>query len=133
MTSKLSFVTIPPIPAEGYSFMASPQPHHFPSPLKEHTMKVFAIASAPNPLTPDMLQQHLPNEVPATLKLYLDGKVEQFWFQEKAGPIFLMNVESIDEAKATLNTLPLVADGLMKYEYLPVGPLAPLRLLIQNR
>jgi hypothetical protein len=96
-------------------------------------MKVFAIASANSTLTPDKLQQHMPNEVPATLKLYLDGKVEQFWFREKAGPIFLMNVESVEQAKATLDTLPLVADGLMSYELLPVGPLAPLGRLIQDR
>ena len=96
-------------------------------------MKVFAIASAQPTLTPDKLQQHMPNEVPATLKLYLDGKVEQFWFREKGGPIFLMNVESVEQAKATLDTLPLVADGVMSYELLPVGPLAPLGMLIQNK
>jgi hypothetical protein len=96
-------------------------------------MKVFAIASANSTLTPDKLQQHMPNEVPATLQLYLDGKVEQFWFREKAGPIFLMNVESVEQAKATLDTLPLVADGLMSYELLQVGPLAPLGRLIQDR
>jgi hypothetical protein len=96
-------------------------------------VKVFAIASAQPSLTPDKLQQHMPNEVPATLKLYLDGKVEQFWFREKAGPIFLMNVESVEQAKATLGALPLVADGLMTYELLPVGPLAPLGRLIQNQ
>jgi hypothetical protein len=96
-------------------------------------MKVFAIASANSTLTPDKLQQHMPNEVPATLKLYLEGKVEQFWFREKAGPIFLMNVDSVEQAKATLDTLPLVADGLMTYELMPVGPLAPLGRLIQNK
>lgn len=94
-------------------------------------MKVFAIATAQPSLTPDKLKQHMPTEVPATLKLYLDGKVEQFWFREKIGPIFLMNVDSIEDARATLNALPLVADGLMTYEYLPVTPLSPLGLLIQ--
>jgi hypothetical protein len=95
-------------------------------------MKVFAIASAPAPLDPEQLKEHLPQEVPSTLKLYLDGKVEQFWFREKAGPIFLMNVASVDEARATLDKLPLVTSGLMKYDYLPVGPLLPLARLIQN-
>lgn len=96
-------------------------------------MKVFAIASAQPTLTPEKLKQHMPSEVPSTLKLYLDGKVEQFWFREKLGPIFLMNVDSVEEAKAILNALPLVADGLMRYEYLPVTPLMPLGLLIQPK
>jgi hypothetical protein len=96
-------------------------------------MKVFAIASAKRPLTPDELKKHMPNEVPATLKHYLDGSVEQFWFREKAGPIFLMNVESIEQARTTLATLPLVAADLMSYELMPVTPLSPLGLLIQGK
>jgi hypothetical protein len=93
-------------------------------------MKVMAIASPKTALTPDLLKPHMPHEVPHTLQLYLDGKVEQFWFVEKSGPIFLMNVESVDQAKAILDTLPLVAAGLMSYELKPVGPLIPLGRLI---
>lgn len=96
-------------------------------------MKVFAIASAKPTLTPDQLQKHMPNEVPATLKHYLDGTVEQMWFREGAGPIFLMNVDSVEQAKAKLDTLPLVANGLMSYELMPVGPLLPLGMLIQGK
>jgi hypothetical protein len=66
-------------------------------------MKVFAIASSKSSLTPDQIKKHLPNEVAATLKHYLDGAIEQFWFREKAGPIFLMNVESIEQAKEELD------------------------------
>jgi hypothetical protein len=96
-------------------------------------MKFMAIASPTSKLTPELLQEHLPEEVPATLKLYLDGKVEQFWFREKAGPIFLMNADSVDHAHATLKTLSLVSAGLMTYEVMPVGPLMPLgRLIAQN-
>ncbi len=96
-------------------------------------MKVFAIATATAALTPEQLQKHMPQEVPSTLKLYLDGKVEQFWFREKVGPIFLMNVDSVEQAQATLNALPLVAEKLMAYEFLPVGPLMPLGLLLQGK
>lgn len=94
-------------------------------------MKVFAIATAQPTLTPEKLQQHMPSEVPATLKLYLEGKVEQFWFREKFGPIFLFNVDSVEQARAALDGLSLVAEGLMTYELLPVTPLMPLGRLIQ--
>ena len=96
-------------------------------------MKVFAIASIPQPISPEQLQQIMPKEVAATLKHYLEGKIEQFWFREKAGPIFLMNVESVEQAKAELDTLPLVAANLMTYELMPVTPLSPLGLLIQGK
>jgi hypothetical protein len=96
-------------------------------------MKVFAIATPKPTLTPDKLQQFMPAEVPATLQHYLDGTVEQFWFREKFGPIFLMNVDSVEEAKASLASLPLVANDLMTYEFFPVSPLKPLGRLIQPK
>lgn len=96
-------------------------------------MKVFALYTVKAPLTPEQRQQVMPHEVPHTLKLYLEGKIEQFWFRENAGPIFLLNVESVEEARATLSKLPLVANNLASLELLPVGPLMPLGLLIQGK
>jgi hypothetical protein len=96
-------------------------------------MKVFAIASLPAGVAIADIQKRLPDEAPATLKLYLDGKIEQFWLREKAGPIFLMNVESVDQAKEILNSLPLVAEKLMQYELAPVTTLTPLGLLIHGK
>jgi hypothetical protein len=96
-------------------------------------MKVFAIATGKPTLTGDKLKEFMPAEVPATLKHYLDGTVEQFWFREGAGPIFLMNVESVEAAKASLATLPLVANDLMSYDVFPVTVLSPLGMLIQGK
>src|SRR6201995_428669 len=97
-------------------------------------MKVMAVGSIIKPLTPEQRQQVIPNEVPATLKHYLDGKIEQFWYRQDApGVIFLMNVESVEQAKATIEALPLVTGGHAKYEFMQVCPLAPLGLLIQNK
>ena len=87
-------------------------------------MKVFAIASIPQGVTIEQIQQLLPEEVHATLKHYLDGKIEQFWFRENAGPIFLMSVEPVKEVNEELDTLPLVAAKLMTYELMPVTTLA---------
>ncbi len=94
-------------------------------------MKIMVIYSVKAPFTPEQRKQHMPNEVPATLRHYLDGTIEQFWFREGAGPIFLMNVESQEAAKAAMDSLPLVAAGLATYELMPVKPLLPLGLLIQ--
>ncbi|WP_315838478.1 hypothetical protein [Bradyrhizobium prioriisuperbiae] len=96
-------------------------------------MKVMAVGTINTPLTPELRQKYLPSEVPATLKHYLEGIIEQFWFRENAGPIFLMNVASLEQAKAAVEALPLTAAKLMTYELMPVGPLAPLGLLIQGK
>jgi len=49
-------------------------------------MKIMAVGTL-KALTPEQRQTYLPKEVPATLQLYLDGKMEQFWLrdQEKGG------------------------------------------------
>ena len=97
-------------------------------------MKVLAIGSIVKPVPPEQRQQIMLKEVPDTLRLYLDEKIEQFWSRtDKPGVMFLMNVESIEQAKETVDSLPLVAKGFAQYELMPVGPLSPLGLLIQSR
>jgi len=97
-------------------------------------MKVIAIGSGIKPITPESRQQIMPKEVPATLKLYLDGKIEQFFYrQDKPGVIFVMNVDSVEQAKSTIEAMPLVTEGYLRYEFMPVGPLAPLGMLIQGK
>jgi hypothetical protein len=96
-------------------------------------MKVFALGSFVKPVTDEQRIQIMSKEVPDTLQLYLDGKIDQFWFREdRPGVVFLMNAASVDEAKSTIEALPLVTNGYLAYDYIPVGPLKPLGLLIQS-
>ncbi|MEK6346280.1 MAG: hypothetical protein V4764_02300 [Burkholderia sp.] len=94
-------------------------------------MKILAIGTL-KPLTPAQSERIFPAEVPATLKLYLDGKIEQFWLRdEMKGAVFLLDVESVDEAERLLGTLPFTREQLHTFDLLPVGPLLPLGLLLQ--
>ena len=94
-------------------------------------MKIMAIGTL-KPLTDEQRKTYLPEEVPATLQLYLDGKMEQFWLRDgEAGVIFLMTVESIAEADTLLKGLPLGQANLLTFDLFPVGPLAPLGMLIR--
>jgi hypothetical protein len=97
----------------------------------EMGMKVMAIGTL-KPLTPEQRQKYLPDEVPATRKLYVDGKMEQFWLRDNnAGVIFLMTVDSVAEADALLKALPLGQANLLTFELMPIGPLTPLGMLIK--
>ncbi|NLS00712.1 hypothetical protein HGP17_28110 [Rhizobium sp. P38BS-XIX] len=97
-------------------------------------MKVLAIGSIVKPLSDEQRNEIMPKEVPATLKHYLESKIEQFWYRQDApGVVFLMNVDSVDQARAEVGTLPLVTGGFATYEFMPLGPLAPLGLLIQGK
>ena len=72
----------------------------------------------------------MPAEVRATVKLYLEGKIRQ-WYSRGDGrgvPLFL-DAKTVDHAHAIIDTLPLSNEHLMDHEYIPVGPLMPLSLL----
>jgi hypothetical protein len=47
--------------------------------------------------------------------------------------IFLMSVESVDEADRLLKALPLGGDNLLTFDLMPVGPLLPLGMLMKAK
>jgi hypothetical protein len=73
----------------------------------------------------------IPAEIRATVKLYLDGKIRQWYSRgDGKGVVFLVDAKTEDEARAIMETLPLAKEQLMDHEYVPVGPLMPLRALM---
>jgi len=76
------------------------------------TTKILAIGQFTSTPTPEQIAEIFPQEVPATLKLYLSGKIDQWWIrQAQTGAVFLLNVTSIDEAHALMESLPLGKAG----------------------
>ena len=97
------------------------------------TTKLLAIGSFTAKATPSVWKPILPAEVRATVKLYLDGKIDQWYVkQDQSGVVFLMNVTDPREAGAILNKLPLGQAGLMAFQFIPLGPISPLRLLLSH-
>jgi hypothetical protein len=95
------------------------------------TTRVLAIGQLTKPPTPQQIKEFFPKEVPATLRLYLAGKIDQWWIrQTQTGPVFLLNVTSVEEARTLMDSLPLTRAGLMKHEFIELGPLTPLHLLL---
>jgi hypothetical protein len=97
------------------------------------TTKILAIGQFTRPPTPEQIKEFFPKEVPATLRLYLAGKIDQWWIrQTQTGAVFLLNVTSLEEARALMEELPLGQAGLMKHEFIELGPLTPLHLLLTD-
>ncbi|UGX92151.1 hypothetical protein G6321_00041580 [Bradyrhizobium barranii subsp. barranii] len=72
----------------------------------------------------------LPMEVRETVKLYFDGKIDQWYsLQNRVGVAFILNVTDIAAAHDMLEKLPLGQAHLMSFELIPLGPLNPLRQL----
>jgi hypothetical protein len=90
------------------------------------TLTVNADADRP------AIMKVMPQEVRDTVKLYLDGKIQQWYSRaDGRGVVFILNVTSIADAKALTGALPLVKANLVTFDYMPLAPLAPLRLLLQ--
>lgn len=95
------------------------------------TTKVLAIGSLTGKGTPADATAMMQQEVPATVRLYLVGKIDSWYVRKDTrGVVFLMNVSTTDEAHALLEALPLGAAGLMKFDLIPIGPLSPLNYLL---
>ena len=105
-----------------------------PSAAIPKTTEVLVIETARQGITPQQIQQIvaiMPSEIRATVKLYFDGKIREWYSRgDGKGVVFLINAKTEDEARSVMETLPLARQELMDRQYIPVGPLMPLRALM---
>jgi hypothetical protein len=97
-----------------------------------HVLKILAIGRPGNsPMTPEIRERTLPIEVRETVKLYLAGKIDQWYFRKDNGSVvFILNVTTTDEARSLLESLPFGKAHILTFDYVPLSPLVPLRLLV---
>jgi hypothetical protein len=82
-------------------------------------------------ITRDQVVKVMKEEVTATVKLYLDGKIRQWYSRaDGRGVVFIMACNSVEEAKAQMEQLPLAKLNVMDYDYIPLSPLQPLHFLV---
>jgi hypothetical protein len=94
------------------------------------TTAVLVIQTPKQGVTVQQVMAVIPDEIQATVKLYLDGRIQQWYSRgDSKGVVFLVDAKTEDEARALMETLPLAKAHLMDHEYIPVGPLMPLRAL----
>jgi hypothetical protein len=75
----------------------------------------------------------MPAEVRETVQLYLKGKVREWYSRSDGrGAVFLLDTRDVAKAEAIMEGLPLGKAHLMDHEYIAVGPLMPLGLLVAN-
>jgi len=121
-----------PVAFAAQSQSPSPQaPSGVPSPK---TREVMVVLTAKQGVTRQQIMSIMPAEVRATVKLYLDGTIRQWYSRgDGKGVVFFLDVKTVDEAHAVIEAMPLSKENLMDHEYIPVGPLMPLTGLIAGR
>src|SRR5579863_5153938 len=94
---------------------------------------VLAMLSPKPGVTVEQIMKIMPAEIRATVPLYLEGKIQQ-WFMrgDGRGVIFILNCNDVAEARALIESLPLSKENLVDEQFIPIGPLLPLGILLRD-
>ncbi|WP_312016652.1 hypothetical protein [Bradyrhizobium sp. BR 10261] len=94
---------------------------------------VMVILTAKAGVTREQVMAVMPAEIQETVQLYLGGKIRDFYSRgDGRGVVFFIDVRDVAAAKAIMEDLPLAKQDLMDHEYIAIGPLLPLRLLMAS-
>jgi len=119
------------LPAAAVAQSQPGAPSGVPSVAIPPTTEVLVIETPRPGVTAQQIIEVMPSEVRETVKLYLDGKIREWYSRGNGkGVVFLVDAKTEGEARAIVETLPLAKEQLMDHQYIPVGPLMPLRMLI---
>lgn len=95
------------------------------------TTGVLAILTVKPDIARPELMKILPDEVRATVRLHLDGKITQWYGRaDGKGVVFILNASSVEEAKKLVAELPLDKSGMATFDFIALTPLSPLRVLL---
>lgn len=100
-----------------------------PAPPKVTT--IMAILTVREGIAREQISKVMQNEVRDTVNLYLEGKIQHWYARgDGKGVVFFLDCKTVDEAKAILEKLPLIKGNFASFDYMPLGPLSPLRVLL---
>jgi hypothetical protein len=97
------------------------------------TTGVMVILTVKAGVTREQVMAVMPAEIRQTVQLYLNGQIREWYSRgDGRGVVLLLDTRDVAEAQAIMEGLPLAKQNLMDHEYIAVGPLLPLRLLMAN-
>ena len=95
------------------------------------TTGVLVVLTVKAGIAREQVMAVMPDEVRQTVQLYLNGKIREWYSRSDGrGAVFLLDVKDVAEGHAIMDALPLAKQDLVDHEYIAVGPLMPLRLLM---
>src|SRR6516225_9872158 len=113
------------------AFLMSDQSHAQTQTSTSPTTGVFAVLTAKTGVKREQILAFMPAEIRATVQLYLEGKIREWYARgDGRGAVFIVNAKDVTEAESIMESLPLAKEHLLDHDYIAVGPLLPLRLLL---
>jgi hypothetical protein len=99
--------------------------------LSPKTTGVMAFLTVKPGVTREQVTAVMPAEIRATVQLYLNGTIREWYSRaDGRGVVILLDTRDVAEAQAIMDGLPLGKANLMDHDYIAVGPLVPLGLLV---
>jgi hypothetical protein len=112
--------------------MTDPSTAHA-QPMSPATTGVIAILTVKPGVTRERVMAAMPAEIRQTMQLYLNGKIREWYSRgDGRGAVFLLDAGDVAQASSIMDGLPLAKEKLIDHEYIAVGPLLPLGLLMAN-
>lgn len=86
-------------------------------------MKIIAIEKETDGLSTRDFVPYLRDEARQGWELYKEGVIREMYFREdKPEAVLILECKDLDEAREKLSTLPLVRQGLISFELIPLKP-----------
>src|ERR1700741_1392092 len=113
-------------PLLAFATVLAPMAQGQSTPPQPKITGVLTILTPKPGVTAEQVMKIMPAEIRATVPLYLDGKIQQ-WFTrgDGRGVIFILNCHDLADARALIESLPLSKESLMDEQFLLGGPLLP--------
>jgi len=97
------------------------------------TTGVMVIVTVKAGVTREQAMAVMPAEIRQTVQLYLNGKIREWYSRgDGRGVVLLLDTKDVAEAHTIMEGLPLGKQNIVDHEYIAVGPLVPLGLLMAN-
>ena len=97
------------------------------------TTGVMVILTAKAGVTREQVMAIMPAEIRQTVQLYLNGKIREWYSRgDGRGAVLLLDTRDVAEAQTIMEGLPLAKEHIIDHDYIAVGPLLPLRLLMAD-
>ncbi len=93
-------------------------------------MKILALDKILPGATPEKIYPNLKEEAATAWELHTQGTIRELYFrQDRPGAVLMLECASVEEARAVINSLPLVKAGLVDFDLIPLGAFAPFATL----
>ena len=96
-------------------------------------MKILAIEKEIEDAKPEQFSPHLKAEAAQVWKLIQDGLIRETYFRtDRTEAVLMLECADPDEAQRALQSLPLVKEGLICFEVIPLKPYSGFARLFEN-